>query len=371
MERLPQPIASLPRRSKQAASSREEAKQNLPPPPELQRIGAASSLQGPQTSYYSPATHEASLVRRVRCLSVGAALNGIQPKRVNDVVLVDESSEAAAAVDRVYDELGMKYEAVAKINVRERGQLLGQLNSPFARPQTAFSRRSTASAFSSFSSSIDGVGTPGTLTYGEVSCAECLRVVAKANPQAGEIFCDLGSGRGQVVLAVQQRWGRLLKACYGIEALSGLVDISKRAAARLEADASGEAGGEASGEAGGEASGEVAAGGGRRTPATCEIAFHASDFLANDDLWLKADIVYVVATCFPSEWFTAHGALGRRFARLKPGARVCMVTQPLSGVPGLYCIGSVRDLHATWGKCVARIYERRDDSSDDSSDDSD
>ena len=87
--------------------------------------------------------------------------------------------------------------------------------------------------------------------------------MAKQNPSR-QVFCDLGSGRGQVVLAMQARWAHVLKECRGIEALPGLVELSKRAAetwAQL------------------------------KTQGTCHlrrqpVSFTVADFLKDDHLWI-------------------------------------------------------------------------------------
>ena len=108
--------------SRRLAKSPEEAKQNLPPPlASSHRL--QSALQGrPQTSHARRGTYDTTGVQRAKCLSVGTALNGTLKERVTD-----ESAQAAAAVDRVYSELGITHSSVAKMNVRERGQLLGRL----------------------------------------------------------------------------------------------------------------------------------------------------------------------------------------------------------------------------------------------------
>lgn len=250
-----------------------------------------------------------------------------------------KDEDAASFVDGIYEALGITHRMVANLSMRERGQMLRRLNNPFA-PGRAL-RPSSAARLSPN----DGVTIPGTLTYGEISAAEAMRIMAKAEPKQGEVFCDLGSGRGQVVLAMRARWAHVLKECRGIEALPGLVELSKRAAETM-----------GSAEDAGNVPSSTAAG----------VSFTVADFLKDDHLWMDADIIYMVGTCFPPDWFDANGAIGMRIPKLKLGTRICIVTQTFEGLHGIRCIGCIRDLKATWGNCLARVYERwsEDDDSD-------
>lgn len=253
---------------------------------------------------------------------------------------VDVDAEAANHVDRIYEELGLTHRVIANLSMRERGKMLRRLHgnpfmaSPICRPSSA----------AASSGSRAGVATPGALTYGEIPASEALRIVGKAvgARQGGgrEVFCDLGSGRGQVVLAVYRRWTDHFAECRGIEALSGLVELSSRASAAMVAEVR-----------------DLA-----RESHSCKMTFSVADFLSSGQQWLDADVVYIVGTCFPTEWFESNGALCALLLRLKVGARVCVVTQSLRGVKGFRVIASVRDLKATWGDCIARVYERWDDS---------
>ena len=121
--------------------------------------------------------------------------------RVVDVDAMNRDAAAAARVDRCFAQLGLTERSVHKLALQERASKLRQLNgepggmrgcSGHCRPETARAR------------SPAGASTPGVLTYGEVPAMEALRLVAKAEPRSGDVFYDLGSGRGQVVLAVHQ-----------------------------------------------------------------------------------------------------------------------------------------------------------------------
>ena len=98
----------------------------------------------------------------------------------------------------------------------------------------------------------------------------------------------------------------------------------------------------------------------------CVVSFHAADlFVDAERLWLDADIVWITATCFPQEWFAVGGALTKLILRLKPGARICLLTHSLTGIPGLrsHC-RAVHDLAVSWGSCIARCYVRIDELED-------
>lgn len=284
----------------------------------------------------------------------------------------DDHAHAVATVECCFRELGMTERTISMTALRERGALLRRQ----ARSGTAYSCGSRTAA------QPPGVATAGTLTYGEVPPAEALRVIAAAGPKPGEIFCDLGSGRGQLVLAVQQRWRHVLKESRGVEALPGLVDLAVEAASRLEpqpqaremltaplpsplpgpspatrgaatgAAAINAAFNAATGAADSSSAATSAASMATATSlaaavtssaatssaaanappsaalaraATCIATFHLSDFFVRPDrLWLDADIVWITATCFPDEWFYHRGALAALLQRLKPGARVCV-----------------------------------------------
>ena len=255
-----------------------------------------------------------------------------------DIAASTSIDMVAAFIEAAYESIGATPREVSRVNARERAALKRR-SEPFRGGQATSSAIVTPPA---------GVRTPGVLMYGEVPPDQALRVLEQAEPKAGDILVDLGSGKGQVVLSAWQRWGSLLKECRGIEALPGMVDLSYQAAERLPSIVSTET--------------CVADPHGKSRPAQCSLHFAAADFIQQDALWLDADLVFCCSTCMPPEWFTGNGALTRRFSKFKVGARVCVLSHVITGVPGLQPMASVRDLKVSWGSCIARIYVRRDES---------
>ena len=91
----------------------------------------------------------------------------------------------------------------------------------------------------------------------------------------------------------------------------------------------------------------------------CKFTWLCADFLRDNDSWLDADIVWITATMFPT-WLERGAALATLLQRLKVGARICLCTHQLDGLPGLRRTAVVRDLKTSWGVDLGFVYERFD-----------
>jgi len=63
---------------------------------------------------------------------------------------------------------------------------------------------------------------PETLTYGEFPLDFFTKLIAAAEPTRGEVFCDVGSGCGRLVLAAALLWSDTFSCARGIEISSDL-----------------------------------------------------------------------------------------------------------------------------------------------------
>ena len=160
--------------------------------------------------------------------------------------------------------------------------------------------------------------------YGELSWSGAWDVVGLANPKEGDVFIDMGSGVGKMVLAAAMTRG--FKECRGVEILPELHEKATMARAKLR-DAVGD---------------EAFA---MLPPTTLELG----DMLAADVS--DADIVYCFATCFSPE---VTGALAAKLeAEMKSGARLILVSKQIEsdafvplGEHGGYV--SVEQSHSKW-----------------------
>ena len=178
------------------------------------------------------------------------------------------------------------------------------------------------------------------MTYGEIGCSEALRVLelTGVRPRAGEVFCDLGCGRGQIVLGAWCKWKHTLSSCFGIDALNGLIQVAESVSSSVRSN---------------RVLDEV-------DDDDAELRFRCADFFAEDSEWLSADILWITSTTYPSEWFEyPGGALSKRLLKLKIGSRICITTRNIGHIPGLKCIHSVRDLMTSWGNLdTCFVFER-------------
>lgn len=168
-----------------------------------------------------------------------------------------------------------------------------------------------------------------TYTYGEVTFYSFVRMLEKADPKPGEIFCDLGSGAGKPVIIAGLVFD--FAKAYGIEKLDNLYDLSLNILDKLH-----------------------------NLPERLEKLPHKSlniEFIQDDILyydWSDADIVYVSGTCFRSDMINA---LIAKFLKLKVGARLILGSMDLDEVGGFKL--NYSNLHLmSWGLNTIKVYER-------------
>jgi|TARA_B110000977_G_scaffold103554_3_gene135151 hypothetical protein len=178
--------------------------------------------------------------------------------------------------------------------------------------------------------------------YGELSWLGAWNLVGLAKPKVGDVFLDMGSGLGKMVLSTAMT--RRFKQCVGVEILPELHQKACDAVTKLR-----------------ESVGEDAFG---MLP---PIKLECGDMLAVDVG--DADVVYCFATCFSPE---IMGALESKLsAEMKPGARLVLVSKQMEsnafepwGPNDGYV--SVEQAHSKWNlDCY--LYRKREESFDVSS----
>jgi len=75
---------------------------------------------------------------------------------------------------------------------------------------------------------------PQTLTYGEFPLELFTQLLSAAEPQPGDIFCDVGSGCGRLVLAAAFLWPDTLRGARGIEISPDLHAAAQRLCSEQE-----------------------------------------------------------------------------------------------------------------------------------------
>ncbi len=204
----------------------------------------------------------------------------------------------------------------------------------------------------------DGEGSADlSLLYGETPVEGVVRAFASMDESLGEevraqgrgapgpvlrddgsqVFVDIGSGRGHVVLAAaaMQRW----KRCVGVEVVEAHVSEARKSAASLSA--------------------LEAAGGQRLRTAACDIAFECKDAVRDPSLAPllgDADVIYCFDLAFQAELRAAVYA--RLAASCKEGA--LLLSTHLDRVPSaLFApVGALFSIDMEWGACPARLYRR-------------
>tara|TARA_B110000977_G_scaffold103553_1_gene135130 strand:- start:6514 stop:7149 length:636 start_codon:yes stop_codon:yes gene_type:complete len=160
--------------------------------------------------------------------------------------------------------------------------------------------------------------------YGELSWLGSFELIGLAKPKDGDVFVDMGSGLGKMVLSTAMT--RRFKECRGVEIIPELHQKASDAVTRLR-----------------DAVGDDAF---RLLP---PIKLECGDMLAADVF--DADIIYCFATCFSPEIMDALEAkLG---AEMKPGARLICVSKQMEsnqfepwGTNDGYV--SVEQAHSNW-----------------------
>ncbi|KAH9110217.1 hypothetical protein AeMF1_014913 [Aphanomyces euteiches] len=134
------------------------------------------------------------------------------------------------------------------------------------------------------------------LLYGEVDFFGYASLLAKLNPQPGQIIYDLGHGTGRAVLAAALLYPQL--HVVGIELVDSLYDVSCAALAEFH----------------------------RRTlPSQGKVTLHHGD-LTQIDWWTKSSIVFVNATAFSTSLWSQVQTLA---SRMQPGTVFVSLTQTL------------------------------------------
>jgi SAM-dependent methyltransferase len=164
-----------------------------------------------------------------------------------------------------------------------------------------------------------GLSEDPTYTHGEVTFYSFVNILEMADPKAGEVFYDLGSGSGKAVFIAGLAFD-FKKAC-GVEKLDDLYNLSMTLLAKLKNEKN-------------------------------NISFIHGDFLSQDIT--DGDVIFINATCFRGQMF--HDII-TKLRKLKPGTRIIFGSANLAGIGGfelIYC-----NLHLmSWGLSTVRIYRR-------------
>lgn len=174
-----------------------------------------------------------------------------------------------------------------------------------------------------------GLAEDSTLTYGEVTFYNFVRILESAKLAPGQIFYDLGSGSGKAVMIAGLVFN-LAKAC-GIEKLESLYDLSVSVCNRLY---------------------QIPEYQQFFSDQKTQFEFIQGDFLEHDIS--NADCVFINATCFRNEIWTK---IANRLVLLPSGCRVIIASQALpTGIDFAltYCNSHLM----SWGMSRISIYER-------------
>jgi len=168
------------------------------------------------------------------------------------------------------------------------------------------------------------VGDPS-FTYSEIAEADAFsRVLAHAQPVAGDVFCDLGAGTGKAVHAAALS-GLGFGRCVGVELLESLHTASEEAHRAIAA----------------------------QVPSIAEVELRRGDILEVD--WSEADVVFSNSLCFGTQLWSA---LQLRLRSLKPGARLLTLRLPeMSGGHWRHC--GVQSCRMSWDQAVTVHVLRR------------
>lgn len=173
-----------------------------------------------------------------------------------------------------------------------------------------------------------GVVDDKTLNYGELPFASQRALFEKASLGPADRFYDLGSGIGQVAVAV-----RLLFDVASVTGIEYLQDLHETATERLEFARS------------------------RVVNTEYEsllkhVEFRQGDFLEQD--WSDATVVYAAATCFSEELF---GAIVTRAAQLASGTRLILISKEVNHPD--FSVVDEWFYTTSWGMSAGRVYVRR------------
>ena len=164
-------------------------------------------------------------------------------------------------------------------------------------------------------------------TYGEMLLEPFQRIMDAVKPVAGENFYDLGSGTGKVLIMADQLVP--FASVTGIEFLPTLHATATRILSRYERefrpslDRS-------------------------RGP----IASKHGDMLKED--LSNADIIFVHATCMPSDLIDA---LGEKLKDCKPSARIVLISRGFFGSPLFNCVHELEYTNAWNTQSICYVYQ--------------
>ena len=166
-------------------------------------------------------------------------------------------------------------------------------------------------------------------TYGEVVPAAFIDVLREAEPRAGEVFFDLGSGTGKATLlaALAFPFGRVV----GIELLPGLGDAARQVLGRYDSD--------------------IRPGLPPEHQAQ-RIEFIDGDFLAQD--FSSADVLFAHGTCYGAE---TMAQLSQKLSEMRPGSRVVLAGQNIQSPD--FAFVKMKVMRTDWGTALATVYRRR------------
>lgn len=166
-------------------------------------------------------------------------------------------------------------------------------------------------------------------TYGEILFPSLQKLLAEIGPTANDVFLDMGSGLGKVVVAVSLITS--IQTLYGIEAQEPLVHYSNQMLKQVLA--------------------EVWAP--QQLSSTPHIEFLTGNFL---DAKFKAiidtvTVIYICSTCFSHELMEKIGDLLNR----APNLRAVMSFKPIPTLNRLkFC--KAMTVEASWDTAVCHIY---------------
>ena len=158
--------------------------------------------------------------------------------------------------------------------------------------------------------------------YGELSWEEMYDLISLAQPEEGDVFLDMGSGLGKMVLSTAMT--RCFKECRGVEILPELAQKASAALERLAQELDPE-----------------------------EFASLPRISLVEGDMFRAdlsdADIVYCFATCLTAE--VLQGFIWKVEAEMKSGARLLIISKQVESDyfdPWIVPYKSVEQAHSKW-----------------------
>ena len=164
-------------------------------------------------------------------------------------------------------------------------------------------------------------------TYGEMLFEPFARIMAAVKPAPGDVFYDLGSGTGKVLIMADQLYE--FASVTGIEFLPTLhataTDILHRYCHEFRSE---------------------------RKECRGPVVSKHGDMLVED--LSNADIIFVHATCMPAELIDS---LGEKVRKCKPTARFILVSRGFFGSPWFNCVEQIEYTNAWKTQSICYIYQ--------------